>query len=206
MRRLRRSDEGFNLLEVTIAVALSGILVSDLVGVLMSQTKAERRLGDFADNQEEVRQAMVVLQRDLRSAEPLLTLGSSADYALRVDLSVYEQIDSPAPVRVTWRVDTSTGSLLREEPDGVGGSVTTYRLRGVANTASLPLFSFYKANGGTLVPGSDVPADIAACTSRVHVSLAAAPYSPAGLAQLDSDVQLRNRQSGTGCPLASVLP
>ena len=206
MRRLRRTPEGFSLLEVTIAVALSSIVVTALAGVLMSQSKAERRVGAFANNQEEVRQAMVALQRDLRSAEPLLTLGSSADYALRVDLSIYEEIDSPAPIQVTWRVDTSTSSLLREEPDGSGGSVTTYRLQGVANSASQPLFSFYKANGGALVPGSDVPADIAACASRIHLNLVAAPDREAGPARLDSDVQLRNRQTGTGCPLASVLP
>lgn len=204
MRR-RPSEGGFSVVEVSIAMVISSVVVAALAGVLQSQAQAERRVRAFADNQEEVRQAMVALQRDLRSAEPLHVLPTSADYASRVDLSVYDEVDSPAPGTITWRVDTATQQLMREEHDGLGGVVTTYRLRTVTSGGSEPLFRYFKANGDELVPGTDAAADIAACSSRIHLLLVAAPNAGGGTARLESDVQLRNRQSGTGCPQA-LLP
>lgn len=201
-----RGEGGFSLVEVSVAMAISSIVVVALAGVLMSQARAERKLRAFADNQEEVRQAMVTLQRDLRSAEPLLVLSASADYRNRVDLSVYDEIDSPTPATVTWRVDATTQELVREEHAGSGATVTTYRLTKVTSATSEPLFSYFKANGTELVPGTDAAADIAACSSKVHLRLVAAPNAGGGNARLESDVQLRNRRPGTGCPGALVGP
>lgn len=202
----RRGQSGFSMVEVSVAMAISSIVVAALAGVLMSQARAERKIRAFSDNQEEVRQAMVTLQRDLRSAEPLLVLSSSADYRSRVDLSVYDEIDSGTPATVTWRVDTTSQELVREEHLGSGATVTTYRLREVTSASAEPLFSYFKANGTELVPGTDAAADITACSSKVHIRLVAAPNAGGGFARLESDVQLRNRRPGTGCPPAPATP
>lgn len=203
----RTAHDGFTVIELAITLLVSSVISVALAALLANQTRVERRASSLVANEEELRQAMLAIERDLRSAEPLVALGDSADNDLRLDLSIYPDITSTVAETLTWRVDTVTRELLRELW-GVGGSVTTtYRLRGVANTDADPLFRYFKANGLAFVPGVDPPADIAACTVRVRLNLTAAPNDGPAPTRLVSDVQLRNRQpGGAGCPHTLVTP
>lgn len=206
MRRTDR-EQGFTVVELMIGLALSSVVMVALAGLLISQTGVERRMRIVSDNQEELRQAVLAIQRDLRSSEPLVPLATSSDYQLRVDLSIYAGLYAATPSTLSWKVDPATKELRREAPNGSGGVITTYRLRGVANTSSDPLFEFYKANGDTFVLGTDPPVDVANCAVRVRLSLTAAPTAGAAPTRLVSDVQLRNRRpGGTGCPQTPVVP
>lgn len=207
MKRPIGREHGFTVVELMVGVALSSVVMVALAALLIGQSKVERRMQVLSDNQEELRQAMLAIQRDLRSSEPLVALSSSSDYRLRVDLSIYADLSTPTPTTFSWKVDPTTRELRREAPDGLGGVATTYRLRGVANSTSDPLFEFYKANGDTFVLGTDPPADIANCAVRVRLNLSAAPNEEVAATRLVSDVQLRNRRpGGTGCPQAPVVP
>lgn len=201
--RERERERGFTVVELMVTMAIAMSVMASILGVLVSQSRAERRVSSFADNQELLRQAMVQLQKDIRSAEPLELLPNPGDYALQIDLNVYEDISSP-PVPITWYVDTATGEL-RREIKGTNGNpnVVTYRVGGVVNSYALDnnLFSFYKANGDKFDLTTDSAADIAQCAVRIRVKLRAAPNRGPEPAQLLSDTQLRNRlPGGIGCP------
>src|SRR5688572_14502626 len=138
-----------------MGIAMS--VMASILGILVSQSNAEKRVSSFADNQEVLRQAIVLMQRDIRSAEPLEPLdndaeGKSTKYALQIRLNVYEDIQQPA-VPIRWIVDTSTRELRREIADGT--DQVTYRLTGVANSYALDahLFEFYKADETKFVVG-----------------------------------------------------
>jgi len=217
-RAERRSEAGFTIVELAITMAIAMTVMGSILGILVSQSKAERRVSAFADNQEELRQAVVAMQRDIRSSEPLQPLTTSPEYALRIELDVYEDISDPAPIPVRWVVDLTTSELRRELLDSTTRAVTgiTHRVRGVANNYAVPLFRFYKAASNTtpdadaeykLAP-TDPPADIASCTVRIRIELLAAPNPGPQPARLISDVQLRNRLPGgaPGCLETTATP
>jgi prepilin-type N-terminal cleavage/methylation domain-containing protein len=202
--RAVRGDRGFTVVELSISMAISGVLMVAMLGILVSQSNAERRVSSFADNLEELRQTSVALQRDLRSSEPLVDLPTAPEFAKRIDLLVYRNINASTAVSLRWRVfvaGTGERQLIREELDASGNpTAVTYRLRGLADGA---VFSFYKADGVAfdVSPAStEQPHDIADCTVRVRFALRAAPNRGPAPAQLTSDAQLRNRlPGGVGC-------
>ena len=203
----RGRDEGFSILELAITMMLSGMVFSAIVGILISQTNAERSVSAFVANHEEIRQAMVEIQRDLRSAEPLIAAGATSNLKNQLDLKMYDDVTSVTPFHVRWRLDTVNNELVREliATDGTVTG-TTYRVRGSANgveTVPVPLFTYYRANGQAYVlddPGV-TPGDVAYCTVRVAIDLRANPNDGRNAVRLVSDVQLRNKLPGADeCP------
>lgn len=198
--RLGGDASGFTVVELAITMAISMVVMLSLFGLLESQMRAERRVNSFADNTEELRQAIVAMQRDIRSSEPLKPLNTSAEYALRIELNIYDDILDTSPTPVTWVVDTANDELRREVKDSAGNATVTYRVRGVANDFGNPLFRFWKGNGEEYF-ATDTPADIAQCTIRIQIRLVAAPNAGPAPAIIASDAQLRNRlPGGIGCP------
>ena len=196
-------DEGFTIVELSITMGIAMLVMASLLGILVSQSKAEKRVSSFADNQEILRQAIVLVQRDIRSAEPLEPLPASADYALQIRLNVYENITEP-PVPIRWYVDTTSMELRREMIDT--GAIT-YRVRGVANSFALGnhLFEFFRAEGTRYDLTAENPEDISHCTVRIRVNLRAAPNAGPSPVLLTSDAQLRNRlPGGIGCATAAA--
>lgn len=201
-----RGEGGFTLVEISLVAVLGAVVSASILGILTSQTSIERRISTFTVNHEEVRQAIVALARDLRSAEPLSDVGSAVDMQYRVDLKMYEDVTSDTPFKIRWRLDTTTGELVREQiaTDGTVAG-TTYRLRGVVNgTEGVPLFTYYRANNTAydLALADTSSGTVAYCTVRVGVDLRAAPNTGGGApVRLVSDVQLRNKLPGADeCP------
>lgn len=192
-RRRRRDESGFTVVELAITLLISGIVTASLFGMLDSQTRAERRMTALANNQELVRQALVTMQRDFRSAEPLIPLADAMKYPSEVEL-LHLDFDTDAAERFRWRVDTTTSELVRETLSDTGVvTATTHRLAGVTSSN---LFRYFSSNGGELVPGVATSATIATCTIRMRIDLSAAPeVGPAAIAST-SDVDLRNRLPG----------
>ena len=206
MSRLRdRDDAGFNLVEITIAMALTAIVSVSILGVLISQQNAERDVSRFTVNHEETRQALVALQRDLRSSEPLTEVSDPLALRYRIDLKMYDDVNSPTPFQLRWRVDSGTRQLVREVLDTSGNvTATTYRLRGVVNSdLSVPVFTYYRADNTSydLASPDTSPGTVAYCTVRVGIDLRAMPNSGRAPVRLVSDVELRNKLPGADeCP------
>jgi prepilin-type N-terminal cleavage/methylation domain-containing protein len=201
--RMTRDDSGFTVVELAITMMIAAIVSVAITGILVSQQNAERDVHRFTLNLEDARQAMVEIQRDLRSAEPLIAVGQTSELQWKLDLKMYESISSDVPLHIRWRANTVTDELVREELDGSGNIIaTTYRLRKVVNDdPTQPLFRYYPA-GDTNVPAYDVnapgltPGDVAYCAVRVRIDLRATPNGGRKPVRLVSDVQLRNKLPG----------
>ena len=207
-RGIGRGDGGFTVTEVMISTALAALVSAAITGMLVSQTNAERDVTTFTVNHEEVRQTLVALQRDLRSAEPLIAVGTTKELENKLDLKMYESVQSTTPFHVRWRLDTTTDELLREEVNSSGTvTATTWRLRGVANgDLAIPVFAYFRADetkyelDPAISPGL-TPGDVAYCTVRVAIDLRARPNGGREPVRLVSDVQLRNKLPGADeCP------
>ena len=212
-RDATRDDRGFTVVELSIVLMLLGIVMSSLLGLLASQTTFEKKLSDVNENQQQLREALVLLQRDLRSSEPLVLLPNPLDYRWRVDLKVYERVTDPDPVVVRWEIVPGTGTsdeLVRTVVAANGTSSTTFRLRGVlTQRQGRHLFAYFKRgdDGSTnvrydLEAAGTTSGSIVACTVRLRIDLTAAPNGrPTTAPTVVSDVQLRNWVPGAvGCP------
>ena len=199
-----RDDRGFTLVELSITSLLTAVVSAAIVSMLVSQMNAEREVTRFAGNQEEIRQAVVAMQQDLRSAEPLTEVSNPLDLRYRVDLMVYDDVEAPTPVQIRWRLDAASHELVREQLESDVVTGTTHRVRGVVNVdQAAPLFTYYDAD--------DVPyalddvgitsGTVVYCTVRVRIDLRAAPNGGHKPVTVISDVQLRNRLPGAEeCP------
>ncbi len=194
----RRDDEsGFTVLELAIVMMISSIVMGSLIGILDSQSRAERSINGLASAQEQVRLSLVAIQSDLRSAEPLVALPAAADFPKRMEI-LHLAFDTDTLIRLRWRLDDANDELVREALDGSGNVTgTTHRLRGVTNNT---VFRYFNSRGDELTAENSTSEIIARCTLRVRVLIDAAPED--GPQPLDSwsDVQLRNRlPGGVGC-------
>ena len=196
----RGEDHGFTVVELSIVMAISLIVMSSLLSLLVIQSNASARMEKFVGNQEQARLAFVALQRDLRSAEGLLPGPANADAASQVELLVYASPTATAPTNVRWRI-TSADFLVREVVTGATAQ-TTFSLAGVANRSTgVPLLSYYGPSSEVPYAANGAGPTIASCAVRIGIELLAAPLSGPAPARLSSDVQLRNRilEEGRTC-------
>ena len=200
-----RSESGFTVIELAITMALTAMVSLALFGILETHSNAEHQVSQFVSNQEDVRQAIVALQRDLRSSEPLTEVSDPTQLRWRIDLKMYPDVNSTIPFQVRWRVDASSRALLREIIDSNGVvTSTTHRLGGVTNMQdSVPIFTYYRADDTTydLLSPDTSPGTVAYCTVRVGIDIRGNPEGGRMPARLLSDVQLRNKLPGADeCP------
>jgi type II secretory pathway pseudopilin PulG len=197
MRRDRDHEAGFTVVELAIVMMISMTVMASIVGMLHSQSKAERSVSGLASAQEQVRLALVAVQSDLRSAEPLVALPTASEFPKRMEI-IHLDFDTDAMLRFRWRLDDVNDELVRETLDASGNVTgTTFRLGGVTNNT---VFRYFNSRGEELTAENSTSEIIASCTLRVRVLIDAAPEN--GPQPLDnwSDVQLRNRlPGGVGC-------
>lgn len=203
MRRpLASADAGFTVVETAMAAALLAIVMATLLQMLDVQTRAERRVRASVDNQEDVRFALVAMARDIRAADPLLPLPSTAAYSSMLELELKTSAGAHVSY-VRWQLDPTAATLTRQTLAAAGGvaSATTYSLRRVRNASvGVPLFRYYNSSGAELTPDTATVADFANCTIRVHITVYAdSSPGPAPFGS-ESDAELRNRlPGGVGC-------
>ena len=188
-RHAARDEAGFTVVELMITVMISMIVMSSLLGLLSSQTKAEKRVHDVANSQEAIRLAYVELTSDLRSADPLVAAtASSVEVELRA-------LDGTAR-RLRWSVEPDAAGalqLVRTEIATDGTETASYRLPGVA---SADVFTFFKAGTTPIeVPAGDEPR----CAKRASVVLLATAEGEGAPLRLESDVDLRNARVSVLC-------
>lgn len=196
--RQRAADaSGFTVIELAIVMLISSVIMTTLVGILDSQSRAERNVSALAGAQEQVRLALIEIQSDLRSAEPLIALASADDFPKQMNIA-HMNFDDDTMTYFRWRLDPVKNQLVREVLNGSGAvTATTFRLTGVTNNT---VFRYFNGKGNELTPLNSTSSIIATCTLRVRILIDAAPEG--GPQPLDnwSDVQLRNRlPGGPGC-------
>lgn len=204
-RRRGNAENGFTVVELTIASVVLAIVVASMVGLLDSQTRADKRIQALVNSQEDVRLALTAVSRDIRAADPMIAQATLDDYRDQIDMTLYDP--SGASRHVRWKLDPSAQVLTRATIATDGTSSTTYRVPRVRNDASTtaqPLFSYYDGANNNLLglnsaPGqsSTLPGDMVRCTSRVHVRIVADTNPGPQPFTDEADVELRNQAASS---------
>ena len=177
-RRLCRRDEsGFTLIEVLIASTVVIILFLMMTSTIYVFGKAETSTVNSANAAASTRLALLQLQHDIQSANPLGSLPNTSpvtSYNDWLQLTI-----QPSNVVVTWQyLPSPTDELTRQ----VGSGPAVVELSGVTNE-SAPVFSYYDHCALNLVTESGASVSSvtnAATVIQVSLSLAAANSAPYG--------------------------
>lgn len=178
-------QNGSGLLEMTVSAAMIGLVLTSVLGFLASSAVNERFQQGRVANQESVRLVMIEAARDLRNANPLLTLPDAASFATSFEVAVGPTEGPTTYVRWSLLGD----EVIRSTLSGPGGTTlsSTVRLSGV-DTWSL---RYFDRDGGEIT-SDDLPGDFVNCTKRVVISVSAGAESDAKAFTEVQDVQLRN--------------
>jgi prepilin-type N-terminal cleavage/methylation domain-containing protein len=196
----RRDEAGFSMIEIMVVVLILGIVLTALFGVLDSMTRNDRRQQALQTNQETTRFAMVQMGEDLRAANPLEPLSTTAAYATEFEAAVLNSTGT-STTYVRWQLTGTT--LSRSVLSAPGGTAVTTKtmVLNVQNASQgVTLFRWYNSTGTELTSAANTASDFSNCTVRVHISIVAAsdpgplPFSE------NSDAEVRNRlPGGIGC-------
>ena len=209
-RHLRDDQSGFTIIEVTAVTGILLIVMAACFSTLVMLTRTERRTNALVSNEQEARQALTDLARDIRAANPLMPLPGVADGAISTYQSQLQVASSTGTTTlVRWVYDRATGSptyrsLLRQTINPGNGAVLTSvvrlsNLRNAERTPAVPMFSYTSQSGLDLVAAGQA-ANVASCTLQVHIVITADSNPGPEPFTVNSDVQLRNRlPGGMGC-------
>jgi type II secretory pathway pseudopilin PulG len=198
------TEGGFTAIELTVASSILLIVLVAIFSLLISLTKAEVRSQALADNQDQIRLALVAVGRDIRAATPLLGApplvaeATSATYPYEID---FTQRDGAT---YRWILNTATGVLSKQKQLSGGSWVSSGQtFSGIANVAqNTPLFEYFDdASGVLLDPATTSATDIAKCANHVRVTIAGAAESGPAPFFGSSDVAVRDQSIGgiAGC-------
>jgi type II secretory pathway pseudopilin PulG len=191
----RRDEAGFTVVEIAITMVISMCVMASLLGLLTSQTNADKRVQDTTNSQEAIRLAYVELVRDLRAAEPVLATPAPAAQQVAMDQPAQ---NGGTARRLEWVLEsTPTGTALDRyelDPAGVRAPQLSYRLPGAV--AGTQLFTFFGGAGTTpIADASTIPS----CATRVHVVVAARTDGVGAPLKWETDIDLRNSRRPRFC-------
>ena len=189
VRTRRGAEDGFTVIEVTVASGLLLLVLTTVLAVLVSLTNSENRTQALVNNQEVVRLTLLDIARDLRASATLNALSDATQYPYEVDFTAL----SGNVYR--WRLDTTANTLRREQLLNGTWQQASGSLINVTNASSgLAVFRYYRASNNLEInPATSTSGDVANCTIRVHVTISAASYPGPQPFTSEYDVELRNR-------------
>lgn len=175
-----------------VATMLLGVVLGVLGSALVSLTNSSAQGEALVANQQDVLVTLTQLGRDLRAANPLLALPTTSAYTTSVEMTDVNPSGGTGTT-VEWVFNTSSKTLTRELL--VNGSVTSAKvmLKGVQNSASQPMFSYFDLDNNNLVSEGDPPATISTCTTRVEALIVGLSDPGPSPFQESQDIQLRNQ-------------
>jgi prepilin-type N-terminal cleavage/methylation domain-containing protein len=173
-RRLRRGDEsGFTLVEMMIASSVVVIIFVTMTGTIAIFGKAETSTVNSTNSASNTRLALLQLQHDIQSANPLGTLPVTSPVTAYDDW--LQLTIQPSNVVVTWQYSSTTNQLTRQ----VGSAAAVAELTGVIN-GSTPVFSYYDHCAINLVTESGATvSSVSSDATVVQVSLSLANFNSA---------------------------
>jgi type II secretory pathway pseudopilin PulG len=194
--RGRGEDRATTIVEMVVAMSLFALVSVSLFASITAFTANDHKVEQVTTMRGDLRRALDVVSRDIRSSTTLTALASSVTFSTQVDL-VLLAADGVTLQPVRWRL---AGGVLRREPLGSpGGTATSSRavVSGLANTA---LLRYFDSSGVELVPGVTASSVIANCAVRLRVDLVARPAANRAATTATTDIALRNRTPGAlGC-------
>jgi prepilin-type N-terminal cleavage/methylation domain-containing protein len=191
VRRLRREEGGFSLVELLVVLVILGVVLAMAGSTLVSMTRAGNRGQALVDNEQNANFALNALARDLRAANPLLAPSSSAVYTTVVQMDLGPSA-GPQTV-VQWVFDSTAKTLTRNIMSGTTVTSSYLWLTGVLNSSTQPVFGLFDSANNDLVAQAAVPGTVALCTTRVEVQIDGLSEPGPLPFNVVADVQLRNQ-------------
>ncbi|HVW80676.1 MAG TPA: type II secretion system protein [Mycobacteriales bacterium] len=194
-RQRRNRDAGFTLTEMLVVTVLFGIVGTIVTTMSVTALRQQTRVQDRSDTLAQARTALERIDRDIRSANPLLAASPTT--------LVLREVEPSLTRTVTY--SAANNQLVTSESDTTSAGATTTSstvlLRNLANSTSVPLFSVTPVLGYTAPAGSGVSASTCAmssgfdpgCIGVVTVDLLVRPSSTGAPINIsDSGTELRN--------------
>jgi len=184
----RSSDRGVTLVEMMVTVSLLSVAMTGLFSVFTSLTRADQRNSQAVETRREVLQALGEVARDVRGARRIVTPPTSSSASRSLQLEVTGQDGSPAFVSFDM-VDTT---LIRSSLKGANGDSVADRTISDSIDAEADVgFRYFASDGRELVAGVEKADTIAACSTRIRVTVAVEVRPDAASRSISVDAALR---------------
>jgi len=198
-----RDDSGFTLTELLVVTAVFMIVVSALLTTLEVAQRQQRRTESIVDNQLQVTNAMQVMTREIRAANPIDVTNITDSSIMKTSITVKTGSQSSNSVK-TWRFYLNSNRQLIAQTVLGGSSQGTYGivlLKNVVNAPKQPLFRYFDEFQAELTPGVVSASTISSCATKVVIDVVSRPeFIGAPDYEGVTEVELRNKlPGGTGC-------
>jgi Tfp pilus assembly protein PilW len=171
----QRDEAGFNLVELMIAMSISIILLTLMTTMVVVFTRAQAATVNSTNAAANVRLALLSLEHDIQSANPVGTLSSVSAYNDQLQLTI-----QPSNAVITWQYSYSTQKLTRQVGSGSAGVVLTNVTNGNPSSGGIPVFGYYDHCSTNLVTEPQAtPASISGTVTAIQVTLSVANVNTA---------------------------
>jgi prepilin-type N-terminal cleavage/methylation domain-containing protein len=191
----RRGDEGFTLLELTIALMILGVMIAIAAGALISLQNTTSRDNAMISVEQDASTGLAQMARDIRSAHSITFVSSTTNAADAVVLNVNNPSGGTTPIEWVYQPPTApavVGTLSRVVlTSSLAVSSTAVILSDVAN-GSNPVFSYFNLNGGSAMStsGSSANQTLQNCTTAIGVTLTISPNPVRGVSTFTESDQV----------------
>ena len=208
VRPATEREDGFTVIEVTIASAILLTVLAMFFSTLVSLTRSEDRSQRLVSNEQNVRFELDQLSREVRAANPLTVLTNATDYSNEIEFILGPTGGTQSVVRWTYDTDPTSPHYERLSRQLMSDSSTTatvlatswYLIRVRNVEKGIPIFTLYDALDNDMVASGFSATDIQNCAIRVAITLTS-DSNPGPVPFTETqDVELRNRlPGGVGC-------
>ncbi len=193
----KRGEEGTSLVELSVAMDVSIVLLLTVAGSVSVFSKAEANVVKSANSAANTRLALLQFQSDVQAAVPVDSLSTVAAYQDELQVTV-----QPSGRVITWQYSPSTRTLTRQISSGAPAVELTNVTNGdpAGTPAGIPVFHYFDHCGNDLVSeatqGLGVNATtIAQQTTVIQITVAVAGLDTAPYGTTTS-VNVMNRSPG----------
>lgn len=216
-RRLRHDEDGFTVVELAVTMGLMSLVAGVAVSGLNNVVTNTRRVEDRAFAVSDARQAVELIIRDTRAANPIDPVANVADYDTTIAFSVHcatpgtDGCSSQGLRQITYQVRANAlervaagVTTLRLGPQGPATLPVTLQQGAILNTPAEPVFTYYDAVGNRLETqgaGAVATTTVQNCARSVEVRLRvrAASGEESAVIDLTTTVDLRNYHEVSQC-------
>jgi Tfp pilus assembly protein PilV len=180
IRDLARREDGFSLMELLVAMVTGGVILTALMSIFLAGIKGTTNTQDRLDSQQRGRTAMdrvttlLSSQVCLDAATPPIVPTASTDSSVTFYGDLLGASNTPRKYTLTW--DATAKTLTEYSYNGTGTlpakitwpgtpsatrqlATNVWPARNDANTADLPIFSYYRFEAdGTVNPANPIAA------------------------------------------------
>ena len=174
-RRPARDEAGFTFVELSMVLLITTIVLTMMIAMITVYAKAEATTSNSANAASAVRLALLQLQSDIQSANPVGTLASVSAYNDELQVTV-----QPSGKVITWQYTYATQKLTRQIGSSPAMAVLTNVTNGNPSSGGIPVFVYLDHCSANLVTQPQAtPASISGATTEVEVVLSVANLNSA---------------------------